>query len=182
MKCNTQCGFIPLTAAPSVRKYFLKQPSLVNRKTLCFSIKSRQLSARIEQKKYLIEAGKQNKTNYIYHPLYSPNLASSDFRLFFLYKLPRMTKKFLNKIKWKRIWNTSWAQNQLNLTREESTSYLMNDKRRFKIIANIQLIEIKYLLNFSWVNYILLKWKQFITEHTPTHPHTHIYNILFYLE
>ena len=50
---------------------------------------------------------------------------------------------------------TPWTRNQLNFTREESTSYLINITRWSKMIANILLIEMKSLLNNSWTNYFI---------------------------
>ena len=51
---------------------------------------------------------------------------------------------FLKKIRWK--------------------SYLINGKNWFKITVNIQLIEINSLLNYSWINSILLKQKLFMSK------------------
>ena len=45
----------------------------------------------------------------------------------------------------------------LNFTWEQSTNNLINSKRRFKIMANIALIERSWLLNYSEI--ILLKRK-----------------------
>ena len=42
---------------------------------------------------------------------------------------------------------------------EKLSSYLINNKRLFKIIANILLIEINSLLDYSRINFILLKRK-----------------------
>ena len=64
-------------------------------------------------------------------PSYSPELALNDFHLFFFlfYKIPWMTKIFLQKIRRKFLWKTFWARNQLNFIWEESTHYLMNLKK-----------------------------------------------------
>ena len=57
-------------------------------------------------------------------------------------------------------------------------------RRWFKIIPNILLTKINSLLNSSWINYILLEQKLFMTQpniyiyiyiYTHTHTHTHIY-------
>ena len=69
------------------------------------------------------------------HPSYSSGFAPSDF-----HQVKMFAEIFL----------------RLNFTWEESTSYLINGKRWFKIIVNILSIEIYSLLNNSWMNYILL--------------------------
>ena len=51
--------------------------------------------------------------------------------------------------KWSEWQKTCWAWNQLNFTREESTSHLINGKSWFKIMADILLIEINTLFNYS---------------------------------
>ena len=55
------------------------------------------------------------------------------------------------------------AKTQRNFAWNESTSYLINGKRWFKIMTYILLIEIKTLLNYSWINYTLLKRILFIS-------------------
>ena len=58
---------------------------------------------------------------------------------------------------------TSWVQKQLKFSWEESTYYLINGQRYLKIMRNIWLIEINSALIYTWINYILLKWKLFMT-------------------
>ena len=115
--------------------------------------------ARSILEKYWIWAG-------LFYPIHHIHQALHQVISFFflLYKMFLITKDFLMKIQWKRSWQTSWAQNQLNFTWEESTSYLINGKRWFKIMANILLFEIKSLLNYSWIDYILSKWKLLMTQ------------------
>ena len=83
---------------------------------------------------------------------------------FILYKMTWISKTFLKKIRWKGFWKRSWEQNQQNFTWEESISFLINGKKWFKIMANLLLIEINSLLNYSWINYILVKRKLFMTQ------------------
>ena len=88
---------------------------------------------------------------------------------------------FLKIFRWKCLWKILWAWNQLNFTCEESTIYLINGKRWFKIMVNIPLIKIDSLLNYWWIYHILLKSNLFITQpntHTHTHTHTHIWSVV----
>ena len=41
-----------------------------------------------------------------------------------IYFYTKCQKNFREEVRWKGLWKTSWAQNQLNFTWEESTSYL----------------------------------------------------------
>ena len=75
--------------------------------------------------------------------------------------------------------NFCWAWNQLNFTWKESTSYLMNGKRWFKIMVNMLFIEINLLLNYSWMNYILLKWKLFMSPSNTNNMYTVIWYQVF---
>ena len=94
---------------------------------------------------------------------YSADLAVSDFYLSRSQKISRITKNFL-KITSKFSWKTFWDKTQVNFTLAESISYLINGKRRFKIMVKILLIEINSFLNYSWTNNILLKLKLFMTQ------------------
>ena len=93
------------------------------------------------------------------HPPYSPDLASSDFNLFHSLWNALNDKKFSQENHVKTFGKTFWAQNQLNLTWEESTSYLIDGKKWRKMLGNILLIEINSLFNDSWINYVLRKQK-----------------------
>ena len=66
---------------------------------------------------------------------------------------------FSKKIRSKYSWKTSWAQNQMIFTSEES-----DGKMRFKIMANMVLIEINSSLNYLRIDYILLKRILFMTQ------------------
>ena len=70
------------------------------------------------------------------------------------------------------LWITRVSQeNQARMSEEnferskkESSSQLMNSKRWFEIIANLQIIEMNTLFNYSWRNYKSLKQKAFTTQ------------------
>ena len=91
------------------------------------------------------------------HPPYSPNLASSYSYHF------RSLQNALNykKKSWvdqmKTVVENYLSSKTAAFSGEESTSYVINRKRLLKITVNIQLIEINLLLNYSCINYILLK-------------------------
>ena len=120
----------------SMKIFWKKFPALVNRRNVLLHDKVRSHSARMTQEKN-IGLGWSVQP----HPPYSPDLAPSDFHLFRSLKKDLKDNNFLKKIKWKRLWKNLWARNHLNLTWEE-LRYLINDKRWFKIMANILLIEI----------------------------------------
>ena len=87
------------------------------------------------------------------NPRYTPDFASREFHLFsFSSKMLCMTTNFFKKIRGKCLWKSSWAQNQLNVAREELISHLINGNSWSKIMANILFIEI-----YSQKNYTLLK-------------------------
>ena len=136
-----------------------KCSALLKRRNMLFHDNGRSNLARIHQEKYWIKAGLFNLIRHIHQILHQ---VLSIFLIF--YKILWMTKNFLLKIRWKYLWKTSWAWNRVNFTWEESTSNLINGKRWFKIIGNIQLIEINQLLNFSWINNISQKRKLFMTQ------------------
>ena len=93
------------------------------------------------------------------NPLYLPDLVPSDFHLFLS----------LQNSEWENIFSSRSVKNFCGKLLELKTSWILlegnqqatkiNGKRWFKIIAKILLIEINSLLNYSWINYILLKWK-----------------------
>ena len=56
------------------------------------------------------------------------------------YKMHWMTKTFFQNIRLKCLWKISRAQNQLNFSWSESTSYLIRGKKWFKTVPNILLI------------------------------------------
>ena len=60
--------------------------------------------------------------------------------------------------------NRHFLKNQPNFNRKELRSKLINGKKWLKIIANMLLIEINSLLNYSWIDYILLKRKLFMIQ------------------
>ena len=145
VQSDSQCKLILLTAATYAQN-LRKHLTLLNKRVVLLHDNTRQPSVRIIQEKIL-----DLDWSVLPHPPYSPDLASSDFCLFFF--STKWQKTFLKRIRWKCFQKTSWAQNQVNFTWEESTNYLINGKRWFKIMANILLIE---LLNYSWINHILL--------------------------
>ena len=56
------------------------------------------------------------------HQPFSSDLVPSDFHFFsFSSKYSKREKNFLKKIRWKLLWKSWWAWNQLNFTREESS-------------------------------------------------------------
>ena len=84
---------------------------------------------------------------YPIHLIHSSNLeVISNFLV--LYKMLWITQHFLKKIRWKCLWKTSCARNQINFIWEESTRYLMNGKRWFKLMMNIPLIQINSFINY----------------------------------
>ena len=94
------------------------------RETLCFSMI---MQGHIPQDSYwgkILVLG----WSVLPHPPYLAHLASSDFYLFLVLN----DKKIFSRKSGVNICGkTCWAQNQLNFTWEESTSYLINSKRWF---------------------------------------------------
>ena len=81
---------------------------------------------------------------------------------FILYKMLRMTN-FFKKIMWKPLWKTylslkpaEFYLRGINKLPDKWDEVIQNNSERT--------IEINSLFNYWWINYILLKWKLFITQ------------------
>ena len=91
------------------------------------------------------------------HQPHSTDLAPRDFHLFlFFTKCSERQKYFRTKIRWKRLWKTSWTGSQLNFTWEESTLLVNVDSTFWRIYYWL-----KFIHYYSWMNYILLQQKLF---------------------
>ena len=132
--------------------------SSIEKNVVLLNDNTRPYSARIMQEKILYFGWFA-----LSHPPYLPTLASSDFQLCCsLQKVLNDNKSFLDD-QVKTFEENFLSLKLLNFTREKLTSYLIKgSKRWFKIMANILLIKINSLLNYLWINYILLIQKLYI--------------------
>ena len=100
-------------------------------------------SSRIMQEEKIMDLG----WFILAHPPDLSDLASSDFHLFC------SLQNVFRKKRWKHLWKTCRDQNQLNFTWEESTNNLINNKKWYKRMVNILVIEIYSLLNYSKITF-----------------------------
>ena len=146
--------FLNHTRTLNADLYFQRvHENLVMRRNLVLYDNARPNSTRITQEKIL-------DLGWTLLP-YSLDLVSSNFHFFFCsLQNVLLDKKYFEKELVKTF--AEDLNSKLSFTKEESTSYLI--KRWFKIMVNILLIEMNSLLNYSWINYILLKQKLIMTQ------------------
>ena len=119
----------------NVHENLRKYPALVNRRNLVLVHNNAMThSARITLEKILYLAW-----SILPHPPYLP---------YFLQN-PSNDKRFSLKIGWKYLWKPYCTQDPLKFSCVEPIIYLMNGKRWFKIIVNILLVEIKFIIKLS---------------------------------